>query len=98
MEKFFKKLFGKKEIAMDTKKTPSVPLVQTTPLSDDQLKTVSGEIVQLNPPQFLIGCGQSAGLQRDHNEDAIFSMAAILAWTTVMEMLSISSSTIPLAV
>lgn len=79
MDKFFAKLFGKKQKAVDTQKTPSTPLIQTTPLSDDQLKTVSYEIEQLNPPQFLIGCGQSAGLQRDHNEDTLFYLSSILA-------------------
>jgi PPM family protein phosphatase len=79
VDKFFAKLFGKKPKAADTQKTPSAPLIQTTPLSDDQLKTVSYEIEQLNPPQFLIGCGQSAGLQRDHNEDTLFYLSSILA-------------------
>jgi protein phosphatase len=79
VENIFKKLFGKKETTAEVKKTPSVPLVQTTPLTDDQLKAVSDEVIQLNPPQFLVGCGQSAGLQRDHNEDTIFYLSSILA-------------------
>jgi PPM family protein phosphatase len=79
VDKFFKKLFHKKEQIVDTKRVPSAPLIQTTPLSDDQLKTVSYEVEQLNPPQFLTGCGQSAGLQRDHNEDTLFYLSSILA-------------------
>jgi protein phosphatase len=76
---FFKKIFRKRAPLEEIKKVPSAPLVQTTPLSDDQLKTVSYEVVQMNPPQFLIGCGQSVGIQRDHNEDTLFYLSSILA-------------------
>jgi protein phosphatase len=79
VDKFIKNVFKKKGKAEDIAKTPSTPLIQTTPLSDDQLKTVSYEIESLQPPQFLIGCGQSAGLQRDHNEDTLFFLSSILA-------------------
>ena len=77
--KFFNKLFAKKEEKTSEHPGSSTTMIQTTPLTEDQLKTVSHETVPLRPPQFLIGCGQSVGLQRDHNEDTIFSMSAILA-------------------
>lgn len=32
----------------------------------------------LEPPQLLVGCGHSPGLQRDHNEDAIFTLTTTL--------------------
>ena len=79
MNNFLKKIFRKNAPIEEIKKTPSTPLVQTAPLSDDQLKAVSYEVVQMNPPQFLIGCGQSAGIQRDHNEDTLFYLSSILA-------------------
>ncbi len=79
MKNLLKRIFRKTAPIEEIKKTPSTPLVQTAPLSDDQLKAVSYEVVQMNPPQFLIGCGQSAGIQRDHNEDTLFYLSSILA-------------------
>lgn len=79
MANIFEKLFGKKETSTEEKTKPVEMMVQTTPLSEDQLQTVSYTSINLKPPQFIIGCGQSAGLQRDHNEDTIFSMSSILA-------------------
>jgi protein phosphatase len=79
VEKLFKKLFSKKGKVQERQKPSGEPLIQTTPLSDDQLKTVSYDIIPLQPHQFLIGCGQSAGLQRDHNEDTLFFLSSILA-------------------
>ena len=57
--------------------------VQTAPLTEDQLQAVSIKPVSMHPPHFLVGSGQSVGLQRDHNEDAIFSMSAVLADGTI---------------
>ncbi len=79
MKNIFKKLFGNNTAVSPEVPEPPVAMVQTTPLSEDQLKTVTIPIVNLKPPQFLMGCGQSAGLQRDHNEDTIFTMSSILA-------------------
>jgi protein phosphatase len=31
-----------------------------------------------NPPQFVTGCGHSIGKQRDHNEDALFTLSTTL--------------------
>lgn len=76
MTDIFKKLFGKKE--------PSQTImvggdIQTTPLTDDQLKSVTYEPAPFRPQQYLIGCGQSNGLQRDHNEDTIYSLSSVIA-------------------
>lgn len=76
MANILKKWFGKTE---DSKAVMIDTNIQTTPLTDDQLKTVSYELVPLRPQQYLIGCGQSDGLQRDHNEDTLFSMSAVVA-------------------
>jgi protein phosphatase len=76
---FFKKVFSKAKEKAPEVTEPSITMVQTTPLSEDQLLAVSHASVNLRPPQFLMGCGQSVGLQRDHNEDTIFSMSSILA-------------------
>jgi protein phosphatase len=42
----------------------------------------SDETVQLSPPQLIVGCGQSAGQQRDHNEDALFTLTTNLVSDT----------------
>lgn len=68
---YIKKIFKKKT-------TPYIE-VETTPLSEDQLRSVSFEQIKLHPLQYIVGSGQSTGLQRDHNEDAIFVMSSTLA-------------------
>ncbi|HTX79367.1 MAG TPA: protein phosphatase 2C domain-containing protein [Longilinea sp.] len=71
MFSFVKKLFrGKKTTFSD---------VQTAPLSEEQLKAVSITPVALRPLQLLVGSAQSIGKQRDHNEDSLFTLNAILA-------------------
>lgn len=57
----------------------SVQNVQTTPLSDALISPNSVKQSPIKPQQFLSGCAQSNGLQRDHNEDTIFSMNTVLA-------------------
>ena len=53
--------------------------VKTAPLTEDQLKTVSMTANLPVSPQLIIGCGQSSGLQRDINEDSLYSMSAIMS-------------------
>jgi serine/threonine protein phosphatase PrpC len=40
---------------------------------------MSGKNTQIYPPQLKVGCAQSVGKQRDHMEDALFSMTFNLA-------------------
>ncbi len=68
-----KKIFQKKE----TQK--AFVSVETAPLSEEQLKRVTRESFEIKPSQYAIGCAQSVGKQRDHNEDAIFYFNAIFA-------------------
>lgn len=50
----------------------TIPLA-TTPLS---LEMMAGEGEQpVQPPQFVVGIGHSVGLQREHNEDAMFAIS-----------------------
>jgi len=72
---FIDKLFKKPGIS------PSMPdtNVQTTPLTEEQLKVVTQEPIALHPQQYLAGCGQSNGMQRDHNEDTLFLMSTVIA-------------------
>jgi len=70
----FRKLFKSRE----DKQAPK-PAIETAPLSDDQLEMVGRVEITLNPPQFSVGSGQSVGRQRDHNEDTLFSLTAVIA-------------------
>ncbi|NTV35357.1 MAG: serine/threonine-protein phosphatase [Anaerolineaceae bacterium] len=71
---YFRKWFGKKEPVKSAASD-----VQTAPLSEEQLKTVSAQIITYHPPQILVGCAQSIGMQRDHNEDTLFVFYSIFA-------------------
>lgn len=71
MNRFFRRLFKKQERA-------SID-VETAPLSAEQLRSVIQPPTVYTPPQLLVGCAQSVGLQRDHNEDAIFVLYSVIA-------------------
>jgi len=70
---YIKKLFKKK--------SSFSPNIRTAPLSDEQIRTVSKMDIALNPPQLIVGFGESVGKQRDHNEDTSFGLTATLAGT-----------------
>ena len=71
---FLKSLLGQK------KKPEGVKVgVETAPLSEEQLQIVSPQRLAIHPAQLIVGTAQSVGRQRDHNEDAIFAMTAVLA-------------------
>lgn len=71
MKKFFERLFGNNQSSnMDV---PTKPLAR----SDQELiPIVAG--APLEPPQFIVGCALSVGMQRDHNEDSLFTLATNL--------------------
>ncbi len=73
MVDFLNKWFGKKK--SDTKPAK----IKTAPLDADDLSTLATPPVKLHPLQFIVGTGQSVGLQRDHNEDALFALNSTLA-------------------
>ncbi len=68
MNRLFGSLFKRK------KKLPYD--VKTAPLNEDQLKTVGIAANLPVTPQLIVGCGQSVGLQRDQNEDSLFTMSS----------------------
>jgi PPM family protein phosphatase len=72
---FFRDLFRRNKVAS----APSATDVETAPLSAEQLSSVTNIVTKINPPQLLVGTAQSVGLQRDHNEDALYAMQAIYA-------------------
>ncbi len=71
MNNFFRKIF--------TKKKKPVLDVKTAPLSDEQLLTVSIQRETYKPLQYIFGCGQSVGIQRDHNEDCLLAFGGTLS-------------------
>lgn len=53
--------------------------IQTSPLSDDHVTIVNQRQPHGHPVQLCVGSGQSTGMQRDHNEDTLFSMSSVFA-------------------
>ncbi len=74
VQNFFRSIFGKK-----TAEKAETVNVQTAPLTDVQLESVSKHAIAYTPPQVLVGSAQSVGMQREHNEDAIFSLNSIIS-------------------
>lgn len=70
---FLQRLFGKKEELQpeDTGKT--------APLTEEQMGTQLDTSLKITPGQFLVGVGQSVGRQREHNEDALYSLSSTLS-------------------
>lgn len=62
------------------KKVPTIYDVKTAPLTEEQLRTVSSGSVNngMVIPQLVMGIGQSVGIQRDHNEDAVYVQSSLL--------------------
>ena len=58
---------------------PKAVEVITSPLPEDPNKIIVPRPLRLEPPQLLTGTGQSVGMQREHNEDCIFSFNSILS-------------------
>jgi len=81
---FLHRLFGKEQNSeeLSPSQIDTAPL-RPLPAGPDQnannSKTdIFGQPIQLDLPQFIVGCGHSAGLQRDHNEDALFTLTTNL--------------------
>lgn len=85
MTSFFTKLFRKKT----TRQTPSPP--HDVEIDRDQPVAESAHIGAVSPtmplpqikqhleaPQLTVGVGQSVGIQRDHNEDSLFTLTTNL--------------------
>lgn len=52
---------------------PHPDTASTAPLSEMQMQTMITRSVRIAPQQLVVGCGQSVGKQRDHNEDSLFA-------------------------
>ena len=69
MKKLFDSIFGQK-----TEQNLDIP---TRPLPQETTQ-VTPKKSRLEPPQLIVGCAQSVGRQRDHNEDALFTLTTTL--------------------
>lgn len=69
MKSFWQKLFGKTTSKGETENAN----ITTAPLTETEMKSIEQKHLAMAPPQLIVGCGQSVGRQRDHNEDSIFS-------------------------
>jgi serine/threonine protein phosphatase PrpC len=75
MKSFFAKFGRKKKTLTEIGGSQNVI---TAPLSDEQIRAVFTKKVNYEPPQLIVGCGQSTGRQRDHNEDSLFTFTMTL--------------------
>jgi len=62
--------------APSSTESPTRPLPDSFPSFPPS--TIETHPLRLETPQLLSGCGYSVGMQRDHNEDALFSLTTTL--------------------
>lgn len=80
MASLFNRLFRKKTPPASTPSVPEInpPLDIGTGLSSEQLTISTQAEVILEVPQLIVGVSQSVGMQRDHNEDSLFTLTTNL--------------------
>ena len=88
MTNFFEKIFDKLKKTGESEVT-APPVKPAEPVEDDATKPLEPlpDMITARPishtgldlPQLIAGSGQSVGMQRDHNEDALFSLTTTLA-------------------
>ncbi len=78
LDKFLNKLFrnrkNKNQTADDIKSAARA--APTIPLSEIALPGNNQRALDERLPQFFVGCAQSIGRQRDHNEDSLFTFSS----------------------
>jgi serine/threonine protein phosphatase PrpC len=74
---FFNKLFGKK--TQPQKKAAINENVVTAPLSEAQVQAIKVASNKFEPPQIIVGCGQSVGKQRELNEDSLLTFTSTIS-------------------
>jgi serine/threonine protein phosphatase PrpC len=85
VSKFIQKLLNlfnesslQQELPSDIAQTKPLPDEKTLPLPDFFIK----EEVSVEPPQLIAGCSQSVGIQRERNEDAMYTLTTTLVSDT----------------
>lgn len=77
MTSLIHKLFGrKKPVVSASADTPTIPLLEQPA---GVAAVAEREKVLLDIPQPVVGCAQSVGKQREHNEDALLAINTLLA-------------------
>lgn len=60
-------------------KQPTFEEIPTRPITRENSQAQQEQTrFRLEPPQLIVGCAQSVGKQRDHNEDALFTLTTTL--------------------
>lgn len=72
---FFRDLFRRPKV----EPIPASSSMDTVPQPKDHALPAHLYPVKINPPQLMYSTAQSVGMQRDHNEDTLYAMHAILA-------------------
>ena len=83
MAAFFKRLFHKKTSGVASLNPGIQPVVKiserrNTVPTEPQGSPFPQEKPHLDVPQFLVGVAQSIGIQRDHNEDSLYTLTTNL--------------------
>ena len=77
MTSIFDKLFGKKKPEVSASaETPTIPIMEKPP--SNAVETVR-QTIHFDLPQPNVGCAQSVGKQRDHNEDSLLAISTLLS-------------------
>lgn len=71
MKKFFERIFGNSQ--SNNSEIPTRPLAQ---VEQEPLPLPARS--HLEPPQYIVGSAQSVGMQREHNEDSLFTLCTTL--------------------
>lgn len=74
VKSFWQTLFSRLSSRDEAKRSS----VTTAPFSNQEKKSITPKIPLLAPQQLIVGCGQSVGKQRDHNEDSIFTFTTTI--------------------
>lgn len=72
MKSFFSKILGR-----DTTQDDDIP-ANANAREKSQLSEEGNGHSSIEPPQLIVACAQSVGKQRDHNEDALFTLTTTL--------------------
>jgi PPM family protein phosphatase len=78
--KKIRKLFGKKEETTDVRDaTLEIPTVPNETKSSAIMEIPAQTSIRSELPQLIVGCAQSIGMVRDHNEDSILVFSSLSA-------------------
>ncbi len=80
MTEFFQRFFPKRKRSLNEVATIPVKELTTAEVPSPAVSVAPQEVVGF--PQLVAGCAQSIGLQRDHNEDALYMLTTTLASDT----------------